>query len=73
MPVRMEPNGEDWVFGGDNGGEILAARERLKEQTLRRRRRINRGLLITPEEEILPALYRSDVSLVPEGDLCHLG
>lgn len=38
--------------------QIVTARERLKEQTLRRRQRINRGLPITPEERILPALYR---------------
>ena len=42
--------------------EIRTARERLKEQTLRRRRRINRGLPITPEEQILPALYRETLS-----------
>ena len=42
--------------------EIQTARERLKEQTLRRRRRINRGLPVTPEERILPALYRGCVS-----------
>jgi transposase InsO family protein len=41
---------------------IRTARERLKEQTLRRRQRINRGLPITPEERILPALYRGVVS-----------
>lgn len=42
--------------------EIRTARERLKEQTLRRRQRINRGLPITPEERILPALYRGALS-----------
>lgn len=38
--------------------DIRTARERLKEQTMRRRERINRGLTVTPEERILPALYR---------------
>lgn len=42
--------------------EIRTARERLKEQTMRRRQRINRGLPITPEERILPALYRETLS-----------
>jgi len=42
--------------------EIRTARERLKEQTMKRRQRINRGLPITPEERILPALYRETVS-----------
>lgn len=60
------------VYQG-RGREILTARERLKEQTLRRRRRINRGLSVTPEERILPALYRSEVSSVQEPDLCHRG
>jgi len=43
------------------GREIQTARQRLKEQTLRRRRRINRGLPVKPEERILPALYRQCV------------
>lgn len=42
--------------------EILSAREKLKRQTLRRRVRINRGLLVKPEERILPFLYRMGVS-----------
>jgi hypothetical protein len=42
--------------------EIRTARERLKEQTMKRRQRINRGLPITPEERILPALYREALS-----------
>ncbi len=49
------------VYEG-RGRDILTARERLKKQTLRRRRRINRGLPIKPEERILPSLYRTGVS-----------
>ncbi len=41
--------------------EIQTARQRLKEQTLRRRRRINRGLPVQPEDRILPSLYRQCV------------
>jgi len=52
----------DDVYNG-RGREILTARENLKRQTLRQRKRINRGLSVTPEERILPALYRTDVSL----------
>lgn len=37
------------------------------------RRRFNRGPSVTPEERALPALYRSEISLVQEVDLCHLG
>ena len=58
------------VYEG-RGRDILTARERLKRQTLRRRRRINRGLPVTPEERILPALYRNDVSLNLDPDLSH--
>jgi LPS O-antigen subunit length determinant protein (WzzB/FepE family) len=36
--------------------EIQTARERLKEQTLRRRRRINQGLPINNEDRILPSV-----------------
>ena len=38
--------------------EILTARQRVKEQTIRRRRRINRGLKPKREELVLPSLYR---------------
>ena len=38
--------------------DIRSARQRLKEQTLRRRRRFNFGLPITDAERILPGLYR---------------
>ncbi len=41
--------------------EILTARERLKQQTLRRRRRYNQGLKERKEELILPAIYRGSV------------
>ena len=49
------------VYGG-RGREILTARERLKRQTLRRRRRYNMNLPERKEELILPALFR-EVSL----------
>lgn len=39
--------------------DIKTARQRLKEQTLRRRRRLNAGLPIPDDERILPGLYRS--------------
>ena len=42
--------------------EIQTARERLKQQTLRRRRRYNLGLQIPREEPILPSIYRVGVS-----------
>ena len=42
--------------------EIRTAREKLKQQTLRRRQQINRGLPTKPEERILPALYRGSLS-----------
>ena len=42
--------------------EIRTARERLKEQTLRRRRRHNQGLPPGKEEFIRPSLYREAVS-----------
>jgi len=42
--------------------DIQTAREKLKEQTLRRRRRANRGLPVRNEEPILPSLYRECVS-----------
>jgi len=42
--------------------DIRTARERVKEQTLKRRQRINRGLPVTPEERIRPGLYRGVVS-----------
>jgi len=58
------------VYQG-RGRDILTARERLKRQTLRRRRRINRGLSVTPEERILPALYRNDVSLKLREEMSH--
>ena len=49
------------VYEG-RGRDILTAREKVKEQTLRRRRLINRGLPVKPEERILPSLYRVGVS-----------
>jgi putative transposase len=60
------------VYHG-RGRDIETARTKLKRQTLRRRRRQNQGLPITPEERILPALYRTEVSLNPEPELSHLG
>jgi transposase InsO family protein len=42
--------------------EIRTARERLKEQTLRRRRRHNRGMPARKEKLILPYLFREAVS-----------
>ena len=41
--------------------EIRTARERLKQQTLKLRQRINRGLPVKPEERILPAMYRGSL------------
>jgi putative transposase len=49
------------VYEG-RGREIQTARERLKQQTLRRRRRYNLGLQAQREEPILPSLYRGVVS-----------
>ena len=49
------------VYEG-RGREIQTARERLKQQTLRRRRRYNLGLRVQREEPILPSLYRGVVS-----------
>lgn len=51
---------EDVYLG--RGREIRTARARVKEQTLRRRRRINQGLPTRVEERILPSLYRVGVS-----------
>ena len=45
------------VYTG-RGRDIQTARQRLKEQTLRRRRRFNSGLPTTAEERILPGLFR---------------
>jgi putative transposase len=42
--------------------EIRTAREKLKQQTLKRRQRINRGLPIKREEKIRPALYRESLA-----------
>jgi transposase InsO family protein len=42
--------------------EIQTARERLKQQTLKRRRRYNMGLPLRKEEMILPSLIRERVS-----------
>jgi putative transposase len=50
----------DVYFG--RAREIRTAREKLKQQTLRRRQRINRGLPVKPEEKILPDLYRGSLS-----------
>jgi putative transposase len=55
------------VYHG-RGRDILSARERLKRQTLERRRRYNRGLPAREEELIRPSLFR-EVSLIPEPDL----
>jgi putative transposase len=52
------------VYHG-RGREILTARERLKRQTLRRRRRQNRALPEREEEIIRPAVFR-EVSLIRE-------
>ena len=50
---------EDVYLG--RGREIRTARARVKEQTLRRRRRINQGLPTRVEERILTSLYRVGV------------
>ena len=42
--------------------DIETARERLKQQTLRLRRRANRGLQTGKEERIVPSIYRGSVS-----------
>jgi hypothetical protein len=42
--------------------EIQTVRERLKQQTLKRRRRYNMGLPMRKEEMILPSLIREGVS-----------
>jgi transposase InsO family protein len=42
--------------------DIRTARDRLKEQTLRRRKRFNMGLPTPPEDPILPSVYRLCVS-----------
>ncbi len=49
------------VYEG-RGRQIQTARERLKQQTLRRRRRYNLGLQIGKEEPILPSIHRVGVS-----------
>ena len=49
------------VYAG-RGRDILTARQRVKEQTLRRRRRENRGLPVKSEARILPSVYRLGVS-----------
>jgi hypothetical protein len=46
--------------------EIQTARERLKQQTLKRRRRYNMGLSMRKEEMILPSLTRESVSWISE-------
>ena len=48
------------VYEG-RGREIQTARQRLKEQTLRQRRRYNKGLKKREEELILPSIYRGSV------------
>jgi putative transposase len=48
--------------------DILSARERLKRQSIERRRRYNRGLPAREEELIRPSLFR-EVSLISEPDL----
>ena len=49
------------VYAG-RAREIRTARERLKQQTLRRRRRYSQGLAMRKEELILPSVYRGVVS-----------
>ena len=44
------------------GREILTARERLKQQTMNRRRRMNMGLSVGTEPLIRPSLFRESVS-----------
>jgi putative transposase len=58
------------VYHG-RGHEILSVREKLKRQTLRHRKRLNRGLSVGTEEKILPAVYRTDVSLNLEPAVSH--
>jgi putative transposase len=54
------------VYHG-RGRDILTARERLKRQTLRRRRRYNMALAERKEEFIRPAVFREvSLSLEPE-------
>jgi hypothetical protein len=50
----------DVYFGRSR--DILTARDRLKMQTLRRRRRVNQGLPLRKEEPIVPSIYRGSVS-----------
>jgi transposase InsO family protein len=59
------------VYHG-RGREILTARERLKRQTLRRRRRQNRGLPEREEAIIRPAVFR-EVSLTREPETVPIG
>lgn len=55
------------VYHG-RGRDILTARERLKRQSIERRRRYNRGLPPREEELIRPSLFR-EVPLTPEPSL----
>lgn len=55
------------VYRG-HGRDIQTARERLKEQTLRRRRRYNQGQRIRKEEKIVPSLFR-EVSIRSAGSV----
>ena len=48
------------VYNG-RAREILTARERIKQQTLRRRKRYNKGLPAREEELIRPAMFRECV------------
>jgi len=59
------------VYEG-RGRDILTARQRVKEQTLKQRRRINRGLRPRKEELILPATYR-EVSTANQANSSHFG
>jgi transposase InsO family protein len=45
------------VYAG-RGREILSARDRVKAQTMKRRRRLNKGLQPRKESLILPSIYR---------------
>ena len=58
------------VYHG-RGRDILTARERLKRQTLRRRRRYNMNLPERKEELIRPSLFR-EMSLTGEPEFVPL-
>lgn len=58
MIARIADLAPEDVYRG-RGREIQTARESLKEQTLRSRRRVNQGLPIRNDDRILPFLYRT--------------